>query len=851
MRSNSTGEIRGAGNTAFNSLPPPDLRGLALVVVAVAWLVGIWISSWVLLPAWILLLGAGAALVGVILLWRGNWGWLILLAAFWLLLGAWRYTTVSPVGDPQAISAFIGSGKVEVNGTVADEPTLGERSTLLVISVSAISTNGGSTWQDAHGQMEVVTLGELLDNPYGARYGDSVELQGKLQKAPPHSLPSIFASMAFPRITVNNTGGNPIIAALFHLRSVLAALISQSLPQPEAALLIAILLGLRTPALQPLASFFNETGTAHLIAPSGFKVTLLAGLVMASTRWLYEKPSAQRTRMLPAQKLRGKRRWLASALVITSIAVYTILNGAGPAALRAGIMGILLVTAPRLGRIYNIYTALATAALLMTIFDPFVLWDAGFQLSFLGTIGIVVLTPLLQRLLKPIERLPFGHFINEIIAVTLAAQIATLPISALTFDEVSFVAPIANILTMPLLEPLILTGILLCVVGLISAPLALVCGWVTWPILWYLINVIKWCASLPGAYINVTNVNSGLVWLYYGLIPHPIRFVLYRWPTHKQSQQGDVRVPTLLSRRGWRILQLSAALLIILATGATVLAARPDGRLTITFLNVGPANQPAQGEAILIHTADGKTALIDGGLDATSLGQELDSRLPFWQRSLDFVLLTSPGADHLDGLQDVITRYQVGEVLDAGMLHPSSGYALWRRTIAERNLHYVQVRQGTTLALGSQVTLQVFWPPSLLHKGSSEEMDNGLVVRLIAPGLRMLLLGAAALSKYALAGILTSISPSYLQADIVQVVLDVGKSFPSQLKTVLQAAKPSSVVVTPAALSAKQRKAGATSTIASLSQLLPAGPWQAVQTAQLGSIEISSSNLGWAMNVSE
>src|SRR5207245_76519 len=190
-------------------------------------------------------------------------------------------------------------------------------------------------------------------------------------------------------------------------------------------------------------------------------------------------------------------------------------------------------------------------------------------------------------------------------------------------------------------------------------------------------------------------------------------------------------VPRVLSQRTRRILQLSAAVLVILATGATVLAARPGGQLTITFLNVAPANQAPQGEAILLSTADGKMALIDGGLDATSLGQELDSRLPAWQRSLDFVILTSPRSDHLNGLQDVVSRYQVGEVLDAGMLHPSTGYALWRRTISERNLRYVQLQQGATVALGTQVTLQVLWPSRPLHKGSDEVRDNGMVVRLV------------------------------------------------------------------------------------------------------------------------
>ena len=78
---------------------------------------------------------------------------------------------------------------------------------------------------------------------------------------------------------------------------------------------------------------------------------------------------------------------------------------------------------------------------------------------------------------------------------------------------------------------------------------------------------------------------------------------------------------------------------------------------------------------MLIRTADGKTALIDGGLDATSLSQQLDSRLPPWQRSLDMVILTDPRTDHLTGLQDIVSRYQIGTVMDAGMLHPNSGYA--------------------------------------------------------------------------------------------------------------------------------------------------------------------------------
>jgi competence protein ComEC len=356
----------------------------------------------------------------------------------------------------------------------------------------------------------------------------------------------------------------------------------------------------------------------------------------------------------------------------------------------------------------------------------------------------------------------------------------------------------------------------------------------------------------------VSNLDTRLAWGYYGILLLLIITALRRWPEQRQPYEANApparpsiqeqphevsATPVLVSPRIRPLLQYAAAVIVILAAGATVAAAPANEQLTITLLNVGPAGKPAQGEAILIHTADNKTVLIDGGLDAASLAQELDNRLPFWQRSIDVVLLTTPRQDHLVGSQDVISRYQVGEVLDAGMLHPGAGYALWRRIVSERKLPYSQVREGVSIPLGTQDMLQVLWPPSPLHKGSDEELENALIVRLVDPHFSMLLLGAAALSPYALNGLLSTIDPGYLQATVVQVVGEVGKDFPKELSNVLQAAHPSLIVITPAALSPKLRKAGVTSTI--LPPQFVDGPWQVLQTAQMGTIEISSSSNGW------
>jgi hypothetical protein len=181
------------------------------------------------------------------------------------------------------------------------------------------------------------------------------------------------------------------------------------------------------------------------------------------------------------------------------------------------------------------------------------------------------------------------------------------------------------------------------------------------------------------------------------------------------------------------------------------------------------------------------------------------------------------------------------------MLHPDTTYTRWRRTISERNLEYTQVAQGDTLSLGTTTKLQVLWPALPLHSGSNEVRDNGLIIQLLAPGLRMLLLGASAQSNYALAGLTDSIDANVLQSDVVQIVGEADKPIPQAVVDVLQKVHPSLLVITPAQLSATQRKVYASSsvrlpeTIAAIHTIQP--------SAQVGiSLQITSDNLGWRIN---
>jgi competence protein ComEC len=825
---------------------PSGLPGPLLIFMACSLSGGIVLASLLTLSATVYFLAMLIVLPLLVFCWPHPKKRMFLLLALGFMCGAWRYAQVSPNNDPYNIARWIGPTMVDIQGTVSDEPTRGPRTRTLHIEVSQARKHGATSWSEAHGTIEIQTMGLTIEDPYGANYGDSIQASGKLQPPLPHSAVTIVASMTFPGIHVLQPANNTPFAWLFHLRIVLANIIEQALPQPDAALLIAILLSLHTPALKPLTTAFNVTSTAHLIAPSGFKITILAGIIAnLAGRFL---PTAPQTMQLPAFRRGSWRTYCVTAIVTFSIFLYTTLSGMGPAAIRAGIMGTLLVIAPRLGRKYNIYTALAFTELLMGIHDPRVLWDAGFQLSFCGTLGIVLYTPHFQRLFHRmhLDRIIFGEMLTEICAVTLAAQVATLPIIAINFQQVSFVALPANILTVPLLGPLISGGFLLCILGLIAPLAAQVVAWTIHPLLWYTDKIVAFWASLPGSYLPVTHVETGLSIAYYG-------FLLLLHFALKQKERPVTQQVTIttkkLTPRTWRILQLCGVAIILAGTSIGIVISQFNNPpFTLTFLTVKSTGQTVEnttkstdkvveGEAILVQTSDGKSMLIDGRDDTGSLAQELDGHFPSWQRSLNVVLLTTPRPDHLNGLLDVIQRYRVGTVIEAGMLHPNTTYALWRRTINEKQINSVAMQQGTQFTLGKDVTVQILWPESALHKGSNELRDNALVVRIVTPFLHVLLLGVAAESQYALQGLLSSLDESNLRAEVVQVEGEESAPFAPSLQALLKKTQGMLFIETPAATSARQTKQRPPLPI-------PVAGSQLIQTKEAGTLAITGDAQG-------
>lgn len=219
----------------------------------------------------------------------------------------------------------------------------------------------------------------------------------------------------------------------------------RALPEPAASFLIGILIGARSNLPKYLQDNLNTIGLSHIVAVSGYNLTILT---------------------VALARLLGKKwRWASLTLSLWAILAFVVLTGASPSILRAGIMAALFLLASFSGRNLAVEACIALGAIVtLTINPDYLLGDLSWQLSFLSLVGIVALAPKIKSFLP--QRGKLEH-LSDILAITLAAQLATLPLIAYTFGRISLIGPVANLLIMPLIPLLMLLGFVAGVIGII------------------------------------------------------------------------------------------------------------------------------------------------------------------------------------------------------------------------------------------------------------------------------------------------------------------------------------------------------------------------------------------------
>jgi len=282
-------------------------------------------------------------------------------------------------------------------------------------------------------------------------------------------------------------------------KSRLKASLDSSLSPPQSSLLGAMMLGEKDRLSYDLKEKLNRSGTRHITAISGMHVMILAqmliGIGLIFGLW------------------RGQAFYFALVIII----LFIIMVGAPPSAIRAGIMGGVVLFAQKVGRLSQAQRMLIIAATLMLAFNPLLLrFDVGFQLSFLATLGIAKLSP---WFLEKFSRVPTWFQLRSVAAMSFPAVIFTAPILASNFGQVSLISIFTNILIVPLLG-LVLAGIL----GIIFQPLGQIAFWPLWLFLGYIYRIIDWSSRLPFAAIQVEVFPWYLVVLYFALLWWGIKY---------------------------------------------------------------------------------------------------------------------------------------------------------------------------------------------------------------------------------------------------------------------------------------------------------------------------------------
>jgi len=753
-----------------------EREALTLIYLGLSWLAGIALADWLQPPLpslWLLALPAVAAL----LLWRREpLPRLIAVCTLALLAGGMRTVWARPHFGPDDLATYNDRGRVTVTGVIIDEPGVYDTHQKLQLRAESLALHNDPSTAE---EIPVTGLALVRAPRYPARaYGDRLTVTGDLETPPvfedfPYreylARQHVYSIMSWPRIELLETGqGSPFWSTLYTLKARAQATIALILPEPYAALLTGILLGVETGIPKGLYQQFNATATSHIIVISGFNIAVICGLLMAvGTRTIGRRPAA--------------------TVTLVGIALYTLLVGADPPVVRAALMGGLSVVALRLGRQTEARTLLVFVAVLMTAINPHVLGDIGFQLSFAATAGLIWLAPPMERaarrwlsaLVGPQHVHRATGLLSEALLITLAAQITTTPLILYHFGRLSPVSLLANLLIMPVQPPVMIIGGLATIAGLIWLPAGQLLGWLAWLPLAWTVAVVDWMSALPFASLGIPQFGLGwLVAFYAGLA-----FLVWRFTGVGSANDPEPSPPVPARLRASTRLMLSvggmAALVVWLAVSTL-----PDGRLHVAFLDVG------QGDAILITTPRGHQILIDGGPSPTTLLWQMNRHIPFWDRSLDTVINTHPETDHLAGLPVVLERYRVDQVILPDVEARSSLYGAWEQAVSAEGAIVTQVHAGIQLTTQDDVAIEVLHPGDVL---SNSDLNNqSVVTRLTMGQVSFLLTGdidadverrlvaahpqlAATVLKVPHHGSNTSSSPALLQATSLQLaILSVG-----------------------------------------------------------------------------
>lgn len=402
----------------------------------------------------------------------------------------WKYNYCVQKVENNELSEYFNQ-KVSLIGVIIEEPEKRENNTRLTVKIE--------------NSEEKVLITKWHYPEY--EYGDKLKIVGNLQE--PESFDgfdykeylgykNIFGLMYLPEINLlEKNQASSVKKILFSIKNKLKSSLNKIIPVPESAFMEALLFGDESNISESWKEKLNVTGTRHIAAVSGMNITILVFILFDFLLFL------------------GFWKDHAFYLSIFLIVFYVLMTGAGASVVRAGAMSIFYLMAEYFGRRNNGSRILIITLIIMLSFNPFLIHDIGFQLSFLALAGLIYIYPILSEFFK---KFPNRFEIKNNLLGTLSAQVFTLPILIYNFGHISAISPFSNILILPLLPLITISGFIIAFIGMFFKKLALFISWPVWFLLKYITKVIDWFYQFSFASIVIDNVNPIFLFIFYTLL---------------------------------------------------------------------------------------------------------------------------------------------------------------------------------------------------------------------------------------------------------------------------------------------------------------------------------------------
>lgn len=598
----------------------------------------------------------------------------LLIIPLFFMYGALRYELSNQPYQTDHVSFYHNSERhIYLTGSVQSLPDERDQVTNLKLSAKYIDLGFGD--QPASGNVLV-----KLYTPYQVEYGDLVRVYGVME-APPESAEFSYREYLLNQgITSLLTTDNLTILPgedtsyfgklITSTRMAIYERVERLFPPPSASLVNGILIGLDKQIPPETAQAFIDTGTSHIVAISGFNISIITAILITLLT-----------------RLTGKR-W-GTLLSILGISIYTLIAGADPPVVRSAMMGGLAAFGVLIGRRNATLTLLFFAGMIMTLIEPATLFEAGFQLSFAATLGIISMVPPMEVWVR--ERL-FGviseerldgivTIITDLFLITFAAQATTLPVILAHFGKLPWITFLANPLILPLQPPLLVLSGAAVILSYLWIPAGQILAMAAYPFAWATIWIVEWLApySSPSLHFNLDN--TAFIVVYYSVLV----FAGAVWQRTKSWFKPAILLP--------------AALVGVFIIWQQV-GGLPDGKTHILI--------PAAGktDALLITTPNGEHVLINGGDKSSILLEHLGETIPAFTKKIDLLVIANTQESNLSALPSTMRLYPPQRVIWSGNRDASYSSQVLSNDLLTKKIPFDFIQTGDVVDLGGGLELK-------------------------------------------------------------------------------------------------------------------------------------------------